>query len=94
MKTPLSDDLFRRFRDLLLARSGIYFPDHRQGDLYHNLSMILPATGYASLETLYAAASVDERVLHTVIEGITVGETYFFAMQRSSPPCGMPFFLT
>lgn len=78
MKTPLSDDLFRRFRDLLLARSGIYFPDHRQGDLYHNLSMILPATGYASLETLYAAASIDERVLHTVIEGITVGETYFF----------------
>lgn len=78
MKTPFSDDLFRRFRDLLLARSGIYFPDHRQGDLYHNLSMILSVTGHASLETLYAAASSDERVLHTVIEGVTVGETYFF----------------
>ncbi|MCS6939314.1 MAG: tetratricopeptide repeat protein [Roseiflexus sp.] len=78
MKPLFSDDLFRRFRDLLLARSGIYFPDHRQGDLYHNLSMILSATGHASLETLYAAASSDERVLHTIIEGVTVGETYFF----------------
>jgi chemotaxis protein methyltransferase CheR len=78
MSMPFSDDLFRRFRDLLLARSGIYFPDHRQSDLYHSLSMILPATGYASLETLYAAASSDERVLHTIIEGVTVGETYFF----------------
>ncbi|MDW8146280.1 MAG: CheR family methyltransferase [Roseiflexaceae bacterium] len=78
MKTPFSDDILRRFRDLLLARSGIYFSDHRQGDLYHSLSMILSATGHASLETLYAAASSDERVLHAVIEGVTVGETYFF----------------
>lgn len=78
MTTPFSDDLFRRFRDLLATRSGIYFPDHRRADLHHMLTMILPAAGYASLEALYAAASVDERVLHTVIEGATVGETYFF----------------
>lgn len=56
--------------------------------------MILPATGHASLETLYAAASSDERVLHTVIEGVTVGETYFSAMRRSSPRCGKAFFPT
>lgn len=78
MNTTFSDDLFRRFRDLLLTRSGLYFPDHRRSDLHHCLTMVLPATGYATLEALYAAAVVDDKTLHTVIEGVTVGETYFF----------------
>lgn len=78
MSTTFTTELFRRFRDLLLTRSGLYFPDHRQNDLHHCLMAALPATGCASLETLYTAAIASERVLHTIIESVTVGETYFF----------------
>jgi chemotaxis protein methyltransferase CheR len=78
MSTTLTSDLFRRFRDLLLTRSGLYFPDHRQNDLHHCLISVLPATGCASLEAMYTAAVASERVLHTIIESVTVGETYFF----------------
>lgn len=78
MHATLSDDLYRQFRDLLLTRSGLFFPDHRRSDLQHYLTMVLTSTGYPSLEALYAAASVDERVFRALIEGVTVGETYFF----------------
>ena len=78
MSTTFTSDLFQRFRDLLLTRSGLYFPDHRQNDLHHCLMSVLPATGCASLEAPYTAAVSSERVLHTIIESVTVGETYFF----------------
>ncbi|MFQ3681926.1 CheR family methyltransferase [Roseiflexus sp.] len=78
MHTLLSDELYQQFRDLLLTRSGLFFPDHRRNDLHHYLTTVLTTTGHQSLEALYAAASVDEHVLRTLIEGVTVGETYFF----------------
>jgi chemotaxis methyl-accepting protein methylase/tetratricopeptide (TPR) repeat protein len=73
-----SDDLYVRFRNLLLAQSGLFYPDAKRGDLAHGLRMILATSGHADLEALYAEAVAGGPAWDTILTHLTIGETYFF----------------
>lgn len=75
---PLSDELYRRFRDLLLARAGLFYPERRRPDLAHALSQAARLCGFASLETLFAAMVAGGLAWEQAIAQLTIGETYFF----------------
>jgi chemotaxis protein methyltransferase CheR len=71
------------FRDLIRARSGLYFPPSRQADLEYVISQTLASTGlpdFAALHALFANGR-GEAILEAMIADLTVGETYFFRNQ-------------
>jgi chemotaxis protein methyltransferase CheR len=78
MNAELSDDLYLRFRDLLLTRCGLYYPERKRTDLAHGLNLALGATGRATLTELYAAAVAGGPAWDTLLALLTIGETYFF----------------
>lgn len=78
MTQHVSDDLYRRFRDLLARRAGLHYPEAKRADLVHGLALALQATELHSLDALYAAAHDDGRAWETLIAHLTIGETYFF----------------
>ncbi len=56
MQIELSDHLYYLFRDLLLTRCGLYYPERKRGDLAHGLWLALEASGCQSPAALYADA--------------------------------------
>ncbi len=74
----LSDDLYLRFRNLLLTRSGLFYPEPKRGDLAHGLRMVLATSGQRDLEALYADAVVPGPAWDAILTQLTIGETYFF----------------
>ena len=44
MSVELSDELYQRFRDLLLARCGLHYPERKRADLAHGLGLALSAS--------------------------------------------------
>jgi chemotaxis protein methyltransferase CheR len=78
MNPELSDDLYPRFRDLLLARCGLYYPEHRRADLAHGLRQALVTTQHQNLTDLYADAVVRGPAWEAILAQLTIGETYFF----------------
>jgi chemotaxis protein methyltransferase CheR len=78
MKQQLDDDLYMRFRSLLLSRAGLYYPEHRRDDLAHGLSQVLTAYPYETLEALYEDAAAGKQGWDAVLAHLTVGETRFF----------------
>jgi chemotaxis protein methyltransferase CheR len=83
MQNPaFPDDVYVRFRDLLLQRCGLDFSESRRADLLHCLTLSLRELGFADFAQLYAQAVSDERIWEALIRHVTVGETYFF---RNTP---------
>lgn len=78
MEAQLSDELYIQFRDLLLSRSGLYYPERKRADLAHGLALALNATCYSSLSDLYVAAVAGGGAWDALMAQLTVGETYFF----------------
>jgi chemotaxis protein methyltransferase CheR len=78
MPAELSDDLYLRFRDLLLGRAGLHFPERKRGDLAHALHLTLGASGHPSLAALYADALAGGAAWEALLGQVTIGETYFF----------------
>lgn len=82
MDQPLTDELYQRFRDLLNARSGLYYPDSKRGDLTYGLNVVLRASGLGSLAELERAVQTPGPVWELLLTHLTIGETYFF---RNAP---------
>ncbi|MEP7187649.1 MAG: protein-glutamate O-methyltransferase CheR, partial [Roseiflexaceae bacterium] len=78
MESQFSDDLYLRFRDLLLARAGLHYPERKRADLVHGLNLAVHAGSYVSFEALYKDAVSDERAWNLILVHLTIGETYFF----------------
>src|SRR5262245_55652868 len=78
MTAELSDELYIRFRDLLLTRCGLYYPERKRGDLAHGLSMALGNTSHRTLAELYADAVASGPGWEALLAQLTIGETYFF----------------
>lgn len=78
MDLILSDDLYPLFRDLLLARSGLYYPERKREDLAYGLNQAARAGGYDDLRLVYVDALKDSDVWQMLLEHLTIGETYFF----------------
>jgi chemotaxis protein methyltransferase CheR len=82
MDQPLTDELYLRFRDLLIARCGLYYPDSKRGDLVYGLNVVLRASGLSSLAELEQAIQTPGPVWELLLTHLTIGETYFF---RNAP---------
>lgn len=78
MNAELNDELYTRFRDLLLARCGLYYPERKRGDLAHGLSMALATTSHRTLAELYSDAMAGGPGWEAILAQLTIGETYFF----------------
>ncbi len=74
----LTDDLYPLFRDILINRAGLYYPERKRDDLAYGLNQAAKARGYHNLRTLYDDILKEGPVWNTVVEYLTVGETYFF----------------
>jgi chemotaxis protein methyltransferase CheR len=81
INAELSDELYAGFRDLLLARCGLYYPERKRGDLAHGLNIVLEATSYRSLTELYGDAVAGGAAWEAILAQLTIGETYFFRNQ-------------
>jgi chemotaxis protein methyltransferase CheR len=82
IEAQFSDELYLRFRDLLLARAGLYYPERKRADLLHGLGLALNASGHPSLGALFAAAEAGGSAWDVILAHLTIGETYFF---RNAP---------
>jgi chemotaxis protein methyltransferase CheR len=78
MNAELNDELYTRFRDLLLTRCGLYYPERKRGDLAHGLNMALGTTNHRTLIELYADAVAGGPGWDAILAHLTIGETYFF----------------
>jgi chemotaxis protein methyltransferase CheR len=78
MNAELSDELYTHFRDLLLTRCGLYYPERKRGDLAHGLNMALANTCHRTLAELYADAVAGGPAWEALLAQLTIGETYFF----------------
>jgi len=76
--TELSDELYARFRDLVLARCGLYYPERKRADLAHKLGMVLESSNCRTLAELYADAFAGGASWEAILAQLTIGETYFF----------------
>ncbi|HEU4326017.1 MAG TPA: CheR family methyltransferase [Roseiflexaceae bacterium] len=82
MDLPLTDDLYLRFRDLLNARCGLFYPESKRGDLAYGLNAVLRASGLPDLDALEQAARAPGPIWDALLAQLTIGETYFF---RNAP---------
>jgi chemotaxis protein methyltransferase CheR len=78
MNYHLSDDWYVRFRDLLLNRCGLFFPERKRDDLAQGISSIMATGEYAHLAMLYADAVHGGPGWNLLVTRLTIGETYFF----------------
>jgi chemotaxis protein methyltransferase CheR len=78
MHAKLNDDLYQRFRDLLLTRCGLYYPEQKRMDLAHRLNLTLSTTQHQDLAALYADAMAGGPGWEAIVTHLTIGETYFF----------------
>lgn len=74
----LNDDLYQRFRDLLLKRAGLHYPERRRGDLAHGLAQVANTCDLENLEALYRGMDEGGTIWDMAIIQLTIGETYFF----------------
>ncbi|MEN9935683.1 MAG: hypothetical protein RLZZ387_2262 [Chloroflexota bacterium] len=78
MDARLTDELYVQYRDLLLSRAGLYYPERKRTDLAYGLAMALSASGYSSLGHLLGEAMAGGTAWETLLTHLTIGETYFF----------------
>ncbi len=78
MSAALNDNLYLCFRDLLLTRYGLNYPEHKRTDLAYGLQLALAASGHTSLVELYSDAMAGGPAVDAILAQLTIGETYFF----------------
>lgn len=81
----LSDQDYERFRDLLLKRSGLHFPQPKRRDLEIGLRHAMRDANATDLDSFYqhlATGKTTDLSWENLIQHITIGETYFF---RNAP---------
>ncbi|GAB4455270.1 MAG: protein-glutamate O-methyltransferase CheR [Anaerolineae bacterium] len=77
----LSDQDYERFRDLLLRRSGLHFPQPKRRDLEMGIRYAMRDADEIDLDSFYQRLSIGKTTdlnWENLIQHITVGETYFF----------------
>jgi len=74
-EVQLTDELYIRFRDLLQACSGLFYPEPKRNDLAHGLQLVLNMSGHADLMALYADAIVGGSAWEAILAQLTIGET-------------------
>jgi len=70
-----------RFRDLVLERSGLYFPEAKQQSLRRGLAEALEVSSSDGLDEYYEmlrCSPSDSSEWDSLVSALTVGETYFF----------------
>ena len=81
-RSPQLDDAdYERFRDLILARTGMLFGPRQRDALARGLTSAAGRTGVQDLASYYhalQAARTDTPLWDDLVGAITVGETYFF----------------
>ena len=78
--TPeLSQNDYIMFRDFLVERTGLFFPEKRREDLERGLFEGLAASGLSSLTEYFEALTADrsEGLMTRLVSRLTVSETYF-----------------
>lgn len=81
MRRPYSEEEFRKFRDLIQRRTGIYFPDNKREDLMRIVCRKAREAGIEPLRRYYEALLSEKRDLlldESLTNAVTIGETYFF----------------
>jgi chemotaxis protein methyltransferase CheR len=78
MEPYLSEQLYALFRDLLVKRSGLFYPEHKREDLVHGLGLAMKEGGYPSLSALYADILENNDAWEMLLSHLTIGETCFF----------------
>lgn len=73
--SPLTAPDYQRFRDLIVARYGIWFAEDQREDLADRLSRAMRQTGASDLSELYSQLLCGAA---DVTEILTVGETHFY----------------
>ncbi len=71
---------YEHFRDLILERSGLHFPEEKQHSLRRGLAEALEASTCSSLDEYYELLRYSpstHREWDQVVRALTVGETYF-----------------
>jgi chemotaxis protein methyltransferase CheR len=80
--TPsLTQSEYERFRDFVLAKTGLYFAEENRHLLERGLAAVMASTACGSLDQLYALlqnSSSTSPLWDTLTSALTVGETYFF----------------
>ncbi len=84
----ISQNDYIRFRDLILERSGLHFPEHKRIDLTTGLAHALSqaplfSSGRGDLNAYYNLlrdnnSQIGQTEMHRLINILTIGETYFF----------------
>ncbi len=77
----LSQTDYERFRDFILERIGLDFPEDKRHLLTRGLAEVLTLTGNSNLDQLYLmlqSRAATNALWDQVISVLTVGETYFF----------------
>lgn len=77
----LTQATYKRFRDLILERSGLYFPDDKRQVLERELVRVLRASACRNLDEYYEllrSSPSTSREWDRLVSVLTVGETYFF----------------
>jgi len=80
MQLKLTQTDYERFRDLILERSGLYFPEEKQHSLRRGLAEALETSTCSSLDEYYELLRYSpstHREWDQVVSALTVGETYF-----------------
>lgn len=80
----LSEEEFDRFRDLILARTGIHLPDHRRGALERGFHLAGQRAGVKDMDTYFAqlqAIPTHSPLWDDLLRLVTICETYFFRDQ-------------
>lgn len=78
MQIELDDSLYFLFRELIQVRTGLWYPERKRNDLAHALNQALQASGLNSLRALYSDALQQGPSWKTVVQSLTIGETFFF----------------
>ncbi|MFP4321492.1 MAG: CheR family methyltransferase [Anaerolineales bacterium] len=77
----MKDEQFYQLRDLLKARSGLYYADMQRADLLagvHDAWQETPFTSYEAYIHALHANPIDTPLWKTLLRVLTIGETYFF----------------
>ena len=81
MKPRLSDDAFRRLRDVIEGATGIHFPDRKRYFVEGRVRTMMTERGVASFDDfarLVSGGGSSEGALQSLIDAITIQETSFF----------------
>jgi len=80
-ENAFSENDYNRFRELVRAKSGIFFPDRRRADLKTGVLKAFHYSGLKSLNDYYLTLTEQPSsgaLFKTLVSFLTVGETYFF----------------